>query len=427
MTVTLPALSAHDPAASGEGSRDPLGLEAIAERLASHYLPAVTSRMSRIRALTILALAAHVCEPLQDEWTADETTPAWLVFEWIWAEAMARKTIEARGIPGIDTTRRRIHNGERLCHRNYLKGATALGLHGFYRTLAQDTRVLDRHGYLDEHGERLLHRWAVDQGLEGLTEGVGDGGKAVRHLRRAVERSLEVSACTAAPTGWATWFLQEHARPACDRAAGLEREQLRELLELDDRRAAVLEALRRPEVQAFEALPFDHLSAAASATDHVEVACALRAMVAFERFAAAVSTGFDLLRHASTTEKRRPVGLDRLAMPAHADIVRELAVLVEAGEHAFAELDREDASRDAAVAAFRGVSTVADLLDALIARHAATQKAKGGRGKRSWFESSPAGTSVRGPYTLPTPPVMNDAPVHPTRLLNAASFLRELS
>ena len=41
MTVTLPALSAHDPAASGEGSRDLLGLEAIAERLASLYLPAV--------------------------------------------------------------------------------------------------------------------------------------------------------------------------------------------------------------------------------------------------------------------------------------------------------------------------------------------------------------------------------------------------
>ena len=70
--VLLPALTAHDPAASGEGSRDPLGLEAAAERLASLYLPAVTSRMTRIRALTVLALSAHVCHPMLDDYTADD-------------------------------------------------------------------------------------------------------------------------------------------------------------------------------------------------------------------------------------------------------------------------------------------------------------------------------------------------------------------
>lgn len=166
--MLLPALTAYDPAAAGEGSRDPLGLEASAERIASLYLPAVTSRMDRIRALTVLALSAHVCQPMLDEYTADDSAPSWLVFEWMWAEATATGGSDTRGIPGIDTTRRRLHNGERLSSRNYLKGAMALGLHGFYRTLAEDTLVMDRNGFLGENGERLLGAWAADQGLKGL-------------------------------------------------------------------------------------------------------------------------------------------------------------------------------------------------------------------------------------------------------------------
>ena len=78
-----------------------------------------------------------------------------------------------RGDPGIETARRRIRAHERLCTGNYLKAATSQGLHGFYRTLATDARVIDLDGALNENGEQLILAWEADQGLSGfLTDGV---------------------------------------------------------------------------------------------------------------------------------------------------------------------------------------------------------------------------------------------------------------
>ncbi len=428
MFLELPALSAHDPATSGEGSRDPLGLEGAAERLASTYLPAVTSRMTRIRALTVLAFGAHVCEAMRHEYTADESAPAWLVFEWTWAEAMARRThINTTGIPGIDTTRRRIHNGERLCHRNYLKGATALGLHGFYRTLAEDTAVLTKDGELDENGERLLHAWSQDQQLDGLIAGTGEGQRLVEHLRWALERSLKASACRAAPTGWGVQQLQNLLRPSFNDASRREKLELDQLLRQDDRRAAVLTGLSHDAVGALKEDRYAQMLRLADVTDHEEVAAAVRAMVAFERFAAAVSFGFDLVRHRSTQELRTPHELKALQHEDHDGVVREIPTLISDADDAFSDLPQPDDQRDAALAAFREVRTVEDLLDALMQRHGLTQRGKGSRGKLPWLETTGAGVTVRSPYVLADAPAWTTSPVHPTRFPNASSFLRELA
>src|SRR5688572_24947810 len=111
MTLSLaPRLSAYDPAAEGEGSLDPLGLEAIAERLAEQLLPGMTARMNRVRMLTFMAVSSHVIEPYVDEYTADQTTPAFLVFEWMYAEAMAREGLTSTLLPGIQRARK-IRNG----------------------------------------------------------------------------------------------------------------------------------------------------------------------------------------------------------------------------------------------------------------------------------------------------------------------------
>jgi len=428
--VLLPALTAHDPATAGEGSRDPLGLEASAERIASLYLPAVTSRMSRIRALTVLALSAHVCHPMLDEYTADESAPSWLVFEWMWAEATASGRSNTRGIPGIDTTRRRLHNGERLSSRNYLMGATALGLHGFYRTLAEDTLVLDRNGFLDENGERLLGVWAADQGFNGLLDDTGEGRRLVRFLREAVRRSMDVSACAAPPTGEAIWRLRQHVAPDFNGACERERSELRALLNADERRRGTLSILVEPSVSVHGGDVVALTQAAAAEADrrqddpYPEIGAALRALIAFERFGVAVTTAFDLMRHRSTKLLRQPVEITRLADERHHAILGSLPGLVQVCDAAFSSVP-PDPSRAGAVDAFRRLNSVPDLLDAAIARHDGVQRSKGSRGKLPWFEPG-SQLAVRGPYTLIDPPPTDDRFLHPTRLPNAASFLQEL-
>lgn len=431
MTFLLPALSAHDPAASGEGSRDPLGLEGAAERLASIYLPAVTARMTRIRALTVLALGAHVCQPMHDEYTADESAPAWLTFEWIWAEATASGTSDARGIPGIDTTKRHLRNGERLSSRNYLKGATALGLHGFYRTLAESTGVLDADGHLDENGEQLLLAWEHDQGLCGLIEDRrGTGRDVVRFLRDGVHASLKASACAAPPTGQGILRLKRHLAPAFDGDCLQERKELRRLLEDNDRRGAVLELLEAPGVEAKDADPVAHATAATKEArlritePFPEVAAALDAFIAFERFGAAVSTAFDLVRHRSTKLMRRPTPLADLWDSRYDELAERLPQLISDCDSAFADVP-PDRPRGEAINAFRGVSDASGLLDALLTRHESTQRGKGSGGKLTWFEPGPK-PAVRAPYTVTRPPSSDDRFIHPTRLPNAAAFLSEL-
>src|SRR4051794_1548411 len=292
--------------------------------------------MSRIRALTVIALGAHVCQPMLNEYTADESAPSWLTFEWMWAEATAGGRSDARGIPGIDTTRRRLHNGERLSTRNYLKGAVALGLHGFYRTLAEDALVLDRNGYLEENGERLLAAWAADQGFEGLLDETGEGGRLVGFLRDAVRRSLEANACAAPPTGEAIWRLRHYATPGFNGACRRERMELRALLDVNERRRGMLAILAESSVSGHAGDVVAHAEAAAREAGrrrddpYPEIHAALRALIAFERFAAAVTNAFDLVRQRSTALMRRPVPLSDLADPRHDEVLARLPALIAA-------------------------------------------------------------------------------------------------
>ena len=71
MSVGLPFLSLPDPVASGEGALDPLGLSTIGDHLADWILPGLTARMNRPRFLTAIAVAAAVCDGLEDEISSD--------------------------------------------------------------------------------------------------------------------------------------------------------------------------------------------------------------------------------------------------------------------------------------------------------------------------------------------------------------------
>ncbi len=61
MTASMmPELSDSDPEIAGEGSLDPLGLSALADRLAEQLVPDVRARMSRPRLLLLSSDGAGV-------------------------------------------------------------------------------------------------------------------------------------------------------------------------------------------------------------------------------------------------------------------------------------------------------------------------------------------------------------------------------
>lgn len=241
---------------------------------------------------------------------------------------------------------------------------------------------------------------------------------------------MDVSACAAPPTGEAIWRLRTHAGPEFNGTCERERHELRALLNADERRRGTISILAEPSVSVLGGDVVAQTLAAATEAGrrqddpYSEIGAALRALIAFERFGAAVTAAFDLMRYRSTKLLRQPVKATRLADKRHDAILGSLPGLVQLCDAAFAAVP-PDPSRAGAVDAFRELESVPDLLDAVIARHSRVQRSKGSRGKLPWFEPG-SQLAVRGPYALTDPPPSGDRFLHPTRLPNAASFLQEL-
>src|SRR5882757_2847050 len=86
----LPRLSAYDPGAAGEGGLDPLGLGAVADRIADVLVPGIRARMSLPRFVTVSAVGAIAYQTLH-ELTADQgKTTVDIAFEWLVVEAIVR-------------------------------------------------------------------------------------------------------------------------------------------------------------------------------------------------------------------------------------------------------------------------------------------------------------------------------------------------
>ena len=425
LTGLVPRLSAHDPAAEGEGSLDPLGLEAIAERLADQLLPGMTARMHRVRALTFMAVSAHVTEPFRDEYTADETSPSYLVFEWMYAEAMAHAGVETLAIPGVRKAEGVLRGGGRLATRLYLKSPRALGIHGFYRRLARATRITDSSDYLDENGEVLLARWEQDRGLKGFLDGRGEGGKALESLRADLAKGLKASESRLRRQARGARELRAGLTPAFPSGSGRERTELRRILDEDERRGEVLHLLDRfmdEDAPADEAVLANWLERHGSP----ELSTVAAATTTYQRLSRALSDGFDLLRWRSTQNQARPASPADLAEASHVELAMRLPGLIEAVEEASGGTDA-DQGRDELLGAFAEVRSGEQLAEALIGRHEAVQSRKGSVGKRPWFEHTDQGIVVRTAYAKFERPDLLDAFVHPTRLSNGCEFLAELA
>lgn len=425
--VTLPAYSAPDPALAGEGRLDPLGLAAIADELADRLVPHVRARMSRIRFVTAMAVAAVVCEEFADQVATDGVSSPPICFEWLTIEAFVRRLGPEEwtgNIPGSRKAKSVVAAGGRLAATNYLKTPTVFGFHGIYQPLARSFAVVDRDLLPDERCGELVAAWQADQRLTGFFDAVpGSPGLAFRRqLERAVHDTLEAGRC-AAPTGSPVFGrLADTLHP--DRAGRRERSVVRGWL-LDPgypERAELADALEGAEAEGSER---DLLAAVRSGASP-GLAARIDAIDAYETLANRVTGAFESMQYASTSVGVQPLSLTSLAdEPLVADAAAELPGLFTAARDRLEEFELAD-RLEIELGVLADPHPPQELPEVLIALHGERQQKKPPRGKRSWFERIGDGIVVRPPYVLGQPPALRTEYLHPYRVHALHGFMTEL-
>lgn len=202
--VSLPRISAFDPAAKSEGSIDPLGLVPIADRLSVRLVPGLRERMKHPRYLTMLSVGASICREFgADRMAADGISPPIQVFEWYVVQALVSELAGKGlvGLPGTEKASTAMKRDLPLNAARYLRVPSVFGFYGVYKTLARDLRLIQG-DVLDEAAEELLHVYEDEQSLQGLHTGrKGPGQFFYDQLNRAVEDGLK-AACVDRKWHW---------------------------------------------------------------------------------------------------------------------------------------------------------------------------------------------------------------------------------
>jgi hypothetical protein len=200
--VALPELSDPDPEIAGEGSLDPLGLAALADRLANELVPDVRARMNRVRFLTALTVGAVVTEELVYLPPTDGESMPSVCFEWLVLESFVRKNkqtqaLEAIGIPGTSKASAVLAKGQRLTAANYLKAPRVFGFFGVYLPLAIGLRLVDDARLPGERWTELTRVWETENELDAspmVCLARPAGVFAIRYATRSATRSLPAAA-----------------------------------------------------------------------------------------------------------------------------------------------------------------------------------------------------------------------------------------
>lgn len=427
----LPFMTLPHPVASGEGVLDPLGLARAGDALANWLVPGMTARMNRPRFLTAMALSGAVCDGLEDQIARDGITQAYIVFEWLLVEAFARAAVrqEVEGTPGIEKASTARNRQIPMSATAYLKTPSVFGFHGVYRRLAVATDIVDDDVRLGENGYRLLKAWEREQGAEGFIDGKnGEGMRGI--LRSAVEDTL-AKGYVDRSSGWRGWeFFARHLAPS---KTGLrEAEILREVMldEHGETRGELYSLLARHRTamsngNASEAQLAKMLLGESSR----ELKRRLKAIFAFERFAVALETAFDLLQYLSTQNPTKALSVkdyvsDKLVAKIAGNLQEILVRVADALESAPLKVTEEFGPLEQA---FTSVKMANDLFHAVLDRHAQVQEAKPPEGKREWFErAADGGVMIRPQFRLSDRPEWHDGWNRPYRLYAMRSFCHDL-
>lgn len=422
----LPRLSAYDPGAAGEGGLDPLGLGAIADRIANVLAPGLRARMSLPRFVTVSAIGAIACQMLH-ELTADEgKTTVDIAFEWLVVEAFSRHPGIGRteGVPGNQKAARAKAASERLSRRNYLNGPRVFGFTGVYRPFSRDVGVLTSDDLPAGNATRLVHAWERDFRLPGFVDSVPGtrGGQLRRDIADACKRSLERGECAAPPSGQLLRDLSDRMAPL--EAKSNERRVLRELISTGEHEIRNEFAARLA-----EDLPADDTTQRALALRLLPGSSkparrALQAAVDYEDAATALDNTFRRFL-AFTTQQHGSVISRSIAegTPGLRELAPRIGDLVQRAIDSVAGLEDEVGLSNETVHGLRLFDrslTPSEFLDALIERHEEVQARKK---KLSWLDQLKGDWTVRTPYRQQGGDLKDDAWVHPMRLLTLANFL----
>jgi len=426
-STPLPFLTEADPDRVQEGSIDPLGMAALADRLADQIAPDVTARMGRIRFVTAIAAGTTITEELGDEVASDDRTPAYLAYEWLVIESLARRRAPAQtqSVPGIQKARRvvgRTPSGH-LDAGSYLQVPKVFGFHGVYKRLARGLGLIDQDLLLLAPGDELLRLWERERKWPGFADRApgSPGGKFSRRLLREVQHALGDARVTTGPGSHLWSHLADSLAPG---EIG-RREQLLLWKRLIDERRPIRSELLR----ALREMPANGEIGEAEALRAVapRASAALRARIdaieAFELVAHLLLGTLQAMRVHSTRKGTRAVQPQELA--SDDAVVRASRELPRAVRHA-AELLLplgEQVVFEQRLGHFSEPLTEVEVVEAVLAHHESVQDEKG---KRAWLEQANGGFYVRGPYRTIDDAPDDDTYIHPYRVYALSSFVRDL-
>jgi hypothetical protein len=421
----LPRLSAYDPGAVGEGGLDPLGLAAVADRIADKLAPGIRARMSHPRFVTVSAIGAIAYQALHHLAADEGKTTVDIAFEWLVVEAIVRHPGDGRpdGLPGNQKAARARAANMRLSRRTYLSGPRVFGFTGVYRPLSRDAQVLSLDDMPGRNALRLVNAWERDFRLDGYVDGVvgTTGGRLRKDIADACERSLEKAECACPPTGQLLRDLSDCLAP--HEARSNERRVLRDLLtvgehEIRNELAARLVASPPPEEVSQRDLARSLLTKASKPTQR-----ALRAAIDYEEAATALDGTFRrFLAHTVQQHGSTITPECALATPGLAALAPKIGSLVRQAVDSVSALDDEALAHDTehGLSPFQRELSAQELFDALIAHH---EKVQAARKKLSWLDQLDGDWTVRIPYRNETDELRDEIWTHPMRLVTLANLL----
>lgn len=422
----LPRLSAYDPGAVGEGGLDPLGLSAVADRIADKLAPGLRARMSQPRFVTLSAVGALAYQTLHDL-TADEgKTTVDIAFEWIVVEALVRNPSNGRseGLPGNQKAQRAKADGHRLSRRTYLNGPRVFGFTGVYRPFSRDASILTFDDRPGSNASRLVEAWERDSKLTGYTAGIAgtDGGNLRAEITKACRETLTKGECAAPPTGGLLRKLSDTLAPR--EAKKHERAILRELIvrgehEIRNELTGKLAAEPPSEDISQRDLARLLMKGVSSPTKR-----ALQAAFDYEEAATSLDNCFRKFLAFTTGQQGSVISPTyALKTPGLESLAGKIGDLAQRAIDSTAMLGDDGLSSDTmkALSPFTRQLTSRQFFECLTERHEEVQREKQ---KLSWLDQINGDWTVRTPYRNQDGRLDDATWTHPMRLVTLANFLR---
>jgi len=418
--LTLPTLTAADPPVEGEGSLDPLGTGAIAERIAEQLVPSVRARMGRVRFLTAMAVASIVTDEVGELLITDSRATPPLAFEWLLLEGYVRRNLTLpTGIPGTTKARGIRSSGGRLGASSYLKAPGVFGFNGVYKPLATGIQLVTDDLLPAAGAADLVAAWEKEQGLPGFLNGApaSAGRKVKDRLVTAVRAAVAAGGCVE-PDRSLIWRELPHRLLPENPGAG-EARLIRSWLSEHPIRGELIRL-----ILPFELAPEDEVLSHVRGQASPELRIRIDAALTYERLASHLEVAFQALLWRSSQLGSSPLTPAAAAgLDAVVEASREIPDRYEAAFDALSLLELAIPLEEK-LGPLAERMKPAQLADALIQHHNRIQAGKTPHGKRPWFEPHGAGFVVRVQYGVFEAPERRPFP-HPMRVWSLQRFLED--